>query len=225
MAHHSTRILLAAAALAITAPATAVAATHATEGPAELSPPAAAVSALTNEPASVAAAAIPADFVSVMGYQPEVRDGRLIDPDGGCSSPFSLPAAFAAACAEHDLGYDLLRYAELTDAPVGDWARQAVDGRLEERMRATCAQRPSGPDRSVCAAAATIATAGIELNSMRQLQQVPEETVGSLLVTALAGAAAVAGLVAVLSCARRRRDRRHNRRRPCPARTGRGVPA
>lgn len=205
MRHHLTRLVVATVALAISSPATAIAAAKATESPAEPTPAAVAVAALTSESVPVAAEAIPADFASVMGYRPEVRDDRLVDPDGDCSSPVPLPAEFSLACAEHDLGYDLLRYAELTGDQVGGWARHAIDDRLDERMRAACAQRSSGAGRAVCATAATTATAGVELNSIRQLQQVPEESVGSLSVSALAGAAGVGAVAALLLRARARR--------------------
>lgn len=224
MRHQLTRIVVATVVLGISAPATAIAASTATGRAAEPSASAVAVKALLNEPALVAARAVPADFAAVMGYRPERRDGRLVDPDGGCSTPIPLPAEFSLPCAEHDLGYDLLRYAQQTGEQVGGWARNAVDERLSERMLAACAARSGAADRAVCTAAATTATAGIELNSMRQLQQVPEETVGSLLVSALAAAAAVGALSTVVlrARARRRTGRRSRLRRPG---AGRGVPA
>lgn len=222
MRHHPTRLVVATAALAITAPATAVAASTASGNRSEPTPSAVAVTALTTESAPVAADTIPADFRSVMGYRPVIRGGRLVDAAGGCSSPVPMPAEFSLACAEHDLGYDLLRYAALTGDEVGGWARQAIDDRLDERMRAACAERPPGADRAVCTAAASIASAGVGLNSVRQLQQEPEETVGSLLVSGLAGAAAVCAAAALLV---RARGRRRAGRGPGPLGAGRGVPA
>ena len=61
-------------------------------------------------------AVVPSDFDAVSGYRPVVQSGTLAREDGGCSTPFGIgPDAFEAACRTHDLGYDLLRYAEKTD--------------------------------------------------------------------------------------------------------------
>lgn len=204
MRHHLTRLLLATGVLAVTAPLLALAASAASGSTPERTPAAVAVTALLNEPAPVAARAVPAGFESVMGYRPQIRGGRLVDPDGGCSGPIPLPAEFSLACAEHDLGYDLLRYADLTDEQVGGWARSGIDERLDERMRAACTRRLAGADQAVCTAAAQTATAGVELNSVRQFQLGPEESAGSLAVTGVAGAAGTGAVGAVLLAVRGR---------------------
>jgi hypothetical protein len=182
---------------------------------------ASAVAAVTTRAAAIAAAAVPADFESVMGYRPQVRDGLLVDPEGTCSSPIPLPEGFTPACAEHDLGYDLLRYAALTGDPLDAWARTAVDDRLSQRMRAVCAALHSASERAVCSTAAFVTASTVEVNSVRQFRGVPEESPASLAVTAVALAAAVvacAGLVA-------RRRRRGSLREPRPREIARGVPA
>jgi hypothetical protein len=151
----------------------------------------AAVTAVTTRTAGIAATTIPADFESVMGYRPQVRHGLLVDPAGTCSSPVPLPAEFTQPCAEHDLGYDLLRYADLTGAPLDAWARTAVDERLVQRMQAVCAERDSGPDRALCSTAANVAILSVDVNTLRQLRGVPEETLASWAVTGLAASAVV----------------------------------
>ncbi|MEU1953829.1 hypothetical protein ACWDO0_29265 [Nocardia rhamnosiphila] len=139
-------------------------------GPAPRPVAAAAVRALTT-PGTVAA--IPADFRAVAGYAPARVDGMLVAPHGSCSSPVALPAEFDTACKAHDLGYDLLRYADRTGAPLGPWARQELDRTLAERMHAACAQRPQPLPRARCAVMAEAAEIAVDLNSMRQDYGVP----------------------------------------------------
>jgi len=192
-----------------------------------------AVAAVTTQAVGVAAAAVPADFESVMGYRPQVRDGLLVDPDGTCSSPIPLPAGFTPACAEHDLGYDLLRYAALTGDPLDAWARTAVDDRLAQRMRTVCAALHPASRRAVCSTTAFVTAATVEVNSVRQFRGVPEESVGSLAVTAVAlvaVAVACAGLVRRPHRRHRRRgrggrDSRGGRREPRPQQIAPGAPA
>jgi hypothetical protein len=178
-------------------------------------PAAIAVTAVTTQAADSAAAAIPSDFERVMGYRPHVRHGLFVDPGGSCSSPVPLPEGFEPACAEHDLGYDLLRYAALTGHPLETWARTAVDDRLAQRMRAVCAQRDSAWDRALCSTAAHVAATTVEINSLRQLRGVPEETLASwtLTVTTLATMGVVLG-AGLAGSRRRRRDRRPAARPP-----------
>lgn len=133
-------------------------------------PAAAAVRALTT-PGTVTA--IPADFRAVAGYTPARVDGMLVAPQGSCSSPVPLPAEFETACRAHDLGYDLLRYADRTGAPLGPWARQELDRTLAERMHTACAQRPELLPRARCAVMAEVAEIAVDLNSMRQDYGVP----------------------------------------------------
>lgn len=131
---------------------------------------AAAVRALTT-PGAVAA--IPADFRAVAGYVPARVDGMLVAPHGSCSSPVPLPAEFETACQAHDLGYDLLRYADHTGAPLGPWARRELDRTLAERMHTACAQRTELLPRTRCAVMAEAAEIAVDLNSMRQDYGVP----------------------------------------------------
>lgn len=118
-------------------------------------------------------AEIPADFRAFAGYTPALVDGTLVAPHGSCSSPVPLPAEFESACKAHDLGYDLLRYAGSTGAPLGPWARQELDRSLAERMHATCVQRPEPLPRVRCTAMAEVAATAVDLNSMRQDYGIP----------------------------------------------------
>jgi len=190
-------------------------------GSAAYSPAALAVAAVTTRAAGIAAATVPADFESVMGYRPRMRDGLLVDPEGTCSSPIPLPRGFSPACAEHDLGYDLLRYAALRGDPLDAWARTAVDDRLSQRMRAVCAALHSAPQRALCSTAAFVTASTVEVNSVRQFRGVPEESPGSLAVTAVALAAVIVASVALVV---RRRSRGAGRRHHAQE-IAQGVPA
>jgi hypothetical protein len=87
-----------------------------------------------------AAGLLPADFRAVMGYSPTVGAGGPTRADGGCSSPFGgTRYHFTADCRQHDLGYDLLRYANAKQQPLGPWARRAIDARFAQQTRARCA--------------------------------------------------------------------------------------
>lgn len=135
---------------------------------------------------STAAAAIPADFAAVLGYQPVVIDGMLTDPNGDCSSPVTLPVEFDTACKAHDLGYDLLRYADKSGAELGTWARIAVDEQLGLRMHDACGERESTTGRFGCYAMADIASGFVDGNSWRQGYVSPRpEPLGSYLIAAL----------------------------------------
>ncbi|UGT41964.1 hypothetical protein LTV02_00595 [Nocardia yamanashiensis] len=118
-------------------------------------------------------ALIPADFATSAGYRPVLSDGILVNPNGDCSSPVPLPAEFDLACKAHDLGYDLLRYAGDHGEPLGPWARQSLDAALEQRMHAACAARTETLARTQCQVMASIATAAVDLNSIRQDYGVP----------------------------------------------------
>ncbi|WP_256670604.1 hypothetical protein [Nocardia cyriacigeorgica] len=119
------------------------------------------------------AAAIPDEFAAVMGYRPAVVDGLLLNPHGDCSSPVPLPAEFETACKAHDLGYDLLRYADRQGAPLGPWARQALDRTLGDRMSLACDARTGSFARGRCHVMAGVADTVVDLNSRRQDYGVP----------------------------------------------------
>ncbi|WP_406231821.1 hypothetical protein [Nocardia sp. NBC_01009] len=115
-----------------------------------------------------AATTIPDDFAAGFGYRPSLVDGLLANPGGECSSPVTLPAEFDTACKAHDLGYDLLRYADQRGEPLGPWARQALDSTLGLHMHEACDTRSDPFSRARCNAMATIASTFVDINSRRQ---------------------------------------------------------
>ncbi|MFD4353337.1 hypothetical protein ACFWPK_01450 [Nocardia sp. NPDC058519] len=128
---------------------------------------AAAVRALTDDSPD-ATSLIPRDFGYKFGYDPAPQEGLLVNPNGGCSSPVTLPAEFEPACRAHDLGYDVLRYAERVDEPLGGWARRSVDAALNRRIHAACELRDDEFSRARCAVMADIAFTAVDVNSRRQ---------------------------------------------------------
>ena len=133
---------------------------------------AAAVRALTDDNPD-ASSLIPRDFGYKFGYDPAVQSGMLVNPNGGCSSPVTLPAEFEPACKAHDLGYDVLRYAERVDEPLGAWARRSVDAALNRRIHAACEQRDDEFSRARCGVMADIAGTAVDVNSRRQEYSAP----------------------------------------------------
>ncbi|MEU7138174.1 hypothetical protein ABZ942_01850 [Nocardia sp. NPDC046473] len=126
-----------------------------------------AVAALTSGgPGSIAA--ISDDFTAQFGYRPSTVDGLVVNPQGDCSSPVTLPAEFETACKAHDLGYDLLRYADQHGEPLGPWARQALDSTLDRHMHESCDNRVDSFSRARCNTMASIASTFVDLNSQRQ---------------------------------------------------------
>ncbi|MQY23286.1 hypothetical protein [Nocardia macrotermitis] len=171
---------------------------------------------------------LPEDFAAERGYRPVKSGGLLVDPGGGCSSPVRLPIEFRTACQAHDLGYDLLRYADDHGQPLGPWARQAIDGALENRMQAACADR-HGLRRAQCRTMATVAATAVDLNSRRQNYAPPRpeylfghrlsgEHFGHQFLTIAAPAALILSALAllVIEIARGRRRTRTTADRPEP---------
>ena len=117
--------------------------------------------------------AFPADFNEVTNREPAVVVGvdgstRAIDPNGGCSGPAGdTEWDFGTGCKAHDLGYDLLRYAEHKGRPLGQEARKSLDARLARDMHAQCDANPRG-HATRCHATAQLYAAGLEFNSWRQ---------------------------------------------------------
>ena len=129
-----------------------------------------------------AASRLPADFGAVMGYLPIVAPTGPTRADGGCSSPFGgTPYHFTADCRQHDLGYDLLRYANAKGQPLGPWARKAVDRRFAEQTGSRCGGFG-------CRIASGFYTAIVDFNSWRQGFGTPVvEPIGRLVLPAAAG--------------------------------------
>ncbi len=161
---------------------------------------------------------LPDDFGRVMGY----RARRVVGPEGtvhlvklgnGCSSPFGATAFdFSVACEEHDLGYDLLRYATSRGRPLRPWARRAIDARFGEDARRRCDDAPHGAvGHLACDATAELYYRVAAANSLRQGYGNPgREHVGR----GLAGAGALTVSFGIASALRRRRVA--TGRRPSP---------
>lgn len=118
-------------------------------------------------------AALPADFTQVSGREPvhmTAPDGttRAVHPDGGCSSPWGATQwDYSVGCKAHDLGYDLLRYAEAKGQPLSPELRERLDERLSLDMHAQCRYNPLGSP-GTCDVVASIYTAGLVVNSWHQ---------------------------------------------------------
>lgn len=150
-----------------------------------------AVAALVHGPGGPALEAVPPRFAAVRGYQPVVDDQVLVDPSGACSSPVPLPASFLPVCQRHDLGYDLIRYADAIGHPLPRSARRAVDDQFATGLVEACPAHGGLGCRAWAAAAAT----AVRVNSWRQHWQAPwHETPATL----AQGASGIAGVLALL---------------------------
>lgn len=190
--------------------AAAVAASFALTGAGQVASPSApenaaaahAIAVLTGQPAGSGdlAAAIPADFAAVEGYDPVAVTGPggtvlMADPAGGCSWLGSTEYDFGPACRAHDLGYDLLRYATVKGGELGPWARHAIDDRFAADLQDRCAEVDGG---TTCAALARVTAGAVGFNSWRQGYGNPgDEAVWPYVVSAvlIAGAAVAPSVV------------------------------
>lgn len=150
---------------------------------------------------------LPADFAQESGRNPTTvtaPDGtlRVVDAGGGCSGPAGdTEWDFSAACRAHDLGYDLLRYAEHKGDPLGQGARKSLDDRLTIDLHAQCRLNPRGAEQSCHAVAETYAL-GLKFNSWRQRWGPP----GHEPVVAWAFGSAVVAFLLLARLHGRRRD-------------------
>lgn len=176
-------------------------------------------------PSPDALALLPHDFTAVTGVTTEVArapDGtvRVVHADGGCSAPWGDDPTrwdFGVPCRAHDLGYDLLRYAEQKGQPLGPDVRRALDDRLTADMQVTCEVNAEG-SRDACRSVAWLYSAGLVVNSWHQRWGPP---VGEPIAPLLAGVAAIGCLVSF----RLRGRLRARRREPSPRAPGAPVPA
>lgn len=134
---------------------------------------------------------VPANFAGDMGYTPVSVSGTLRHPSGGCSTPVPVgPDRFATACQTHDLGYDLLRYAEMEGERLSARARFELDLRLYLDLLETC-ENPG------CPLTATAYYGAVSVNSIRQGYKTPHEepsTPWMALVVGVLGLGAAGGL-------------------------------
>ncbi|MFC7490122.1 MULTISPECIES: hypothetical protein [unclassified Knoellia] len=164
-----------------------------------------ALAALVSGPPAAADLALPRDFGRRFGYRPTLTQGLLGDPSGSCSSPVPLPAEFTAACRQHDLGYDLLRYAGRSGRALPPDARRSVDTQLGAAFEDACSSREEPLSLASCLAWADIAEGFVRVNSARQDHAVPEsETVRSIAPGVGLGLAAAGGVVLAVPALRRR---------------------
>lgn len=110
---------------------------------------------------------VPEGFTSVMGYAPVVERGRLVKPDGECSSLVS-PPEFEFPCRAHDFGYDLLRFMERNGHHPSPEVRRVIDQTFRLDMLEAC-------DGLGCRALAELFSFGVGLNSVRQGYGAPTE--------------------------------------------------
>jgi hypothetical protein len=131
--------------------------------------------ALAPGPDRDATGSLPADFTEVIGHPPTTvtaPDGttRAVHMAGGCSSPWGDDNTrwdFSVGCRAHDLGYDLLRYADAKGQPLGPRLRERLDDRLSADMHAMCDINPRGTPR-ICHAVAGFYSIGLVVNSWHQ---------------------------------------------------------
>ena len=110
---------------------------------------------------------VPAEFAGDMGYTPVPTSGNLANPNGGCSTPGEIgPERFAGACQTHDLGYDLLRYAEMEGTRLEAKARLELDWKLYVDLLESC-------ETATCSLTATAYYCAVSANSIRQGYKAP----------------------------------------------------
>ncbi|MFJ7216425.1 phospholipase A2 [Amycolatopsis sp. NPDC098790] len=122
-----------------------------------------------------ALARLPKDFTALSGVTPgamPARDGtvRAVHTDGGCSTPWgddNTKWDYAVPCKAHDLGYDLLRYADRKGHPLGPEVREALDNQLSHDMHHACDLNPMN-SAGTCRIVATLYSAGLVVNSWHQ---------------------------------------------------------
>lgn len=120
-------------------------------------------------------ALLPADFTAVEKVVPgrlRAPDGtmRAVHVDGGCSTPMGDENTrwdYSVGCKAHDLGYDLLRYAEKKGHPLPADLRRRLDDQLSRDMHKQCELNPQN-SAGTCRIVADVYTAGLVVNSWHQ---------------------------------------------------------
>jgi hypothetical protein len=180
-----------------------------------------AIEALTHPGAEpTALSLLPADFTKVTGVVPgalPARDGtvRAVHVDGGCSTPWgddNTKWDYSVPCKAHDLGYDLLRYADKIGQPLAPDVRASLDARLSADMHNACRVNPMDSP-STCQIVASLYSAGLVVNSWHQRWGPP---VGDPIGPMLAGVAVI-GCLLVLRLRGWLTVRRSRPARPAPA--------
>nr|CEL15211.1 hypothetical protein [Kibdelosporangium sp. MJ126-NF4]CTQ95746.1 hypothetical protein [Kibdelosporangium sp. MJ126-NF4] len=120
-------------------------------------------------------ALLPVDFTAVEKVVPgrlRAPDGtmRAVHVDGGCSTPMgddNTKWDYSVGCKAHDLGYDLLRYAEKKGHPLPADLRRGLDDQLSRDMHKQCELNPQN-SAGTCQLVADVYTAGLVVNSWHQ---------------------------------------------------------
>lgn len=117
----------------------------------------------------------PADFATVMGYEPIVVTGAkgnpiLIKPTGDCSAfAGETRYHFGRVCMEHDLAYDVLRYSAAIGRPLPAASRLQADAMFRRELHRNCSYASwTGTAAAVCHAWAEGFAEAVEFNSWRQ---------------------------------------------------------
>lgn len=164
--------------------------------------------------------ALPADFTAVTGHTPTrmaAPDGttRTVHAEGGCSSPWGDDDTrwdYSVGCKAHDLGYDLLRYADAKGQPLSPDLRERLDDQLSADMHGMCTINPRGSE-GLCQVVASLYSVGLVVNSWHQRWGPPRtEPIGPWTV----GLLVIALLIAARAPALTGRTRRRRRRPPAP---------
>lgn len=128
-----------------------------------------------------AATVIPPAWSATMGYRPILVPGprgetMLAKPTGDCSSFTGQTGYdFTPVCMEHDLAYDVVRYAARVGAPLPETARQAADDMFGRDLHAQCdALGVSGWDSLMCNTYASGFAFAVRVNSWRQGYRSPD---------------------------------------------------
>ncbi|WP_284745724.1 phospholipase A2 [Amycolatopsis sp. RTGN1] len=148
-----------------------------------------------------ALARLPKDFTALSGVTPgamPARDGtvRAVHVDGGCSTPWgddNTKWDYAVPCKAHDLGYDLLRYADRKGHPLDPEVREALDNQLSYDMHHACDLNPMD-SAGTCRVVASFYSAGLVVNSWHQRWGPP---VGDPIGPMVAGVLVIACLLVV----------------------------
>jgi hypothetical protein len=155
---------------------------------------------------------LPADFTAVIGHQPthlRSPDGttRAVHTEGGCSSPWGDDNTrwdYSVGCKAHDLGYDLLRYADAKGQPLAPDLRERLDDRLSADMHNMCEINPRGSG-GTCQIVASLYSFGLVVNSWHQRWGPPRaEPIGPWTVGLIVIALLIAAGIPALSRPRRR---------------------
>lgn len=124
---------------------------------------------------------IPAGWVTTMGYRPILVPGprgetMLAKPTGDCSSFTGQTGYdFTPVCMEHDLAYDVVRYAHRVGRPLPASGRQAADDMFDRDLHARCDQLGvTGWSKVMCNIYASSFAFAVRVNSWRQGYRSPD---------------------------------------------------